>query len=508
MADDRPGQPVPRHGDEIVVCGQLFRLGGGVRVYTFMDPGGYDAYRVERRFGPLESSEWDSISRELKTPNRYGMRRSPKLSAAEVEQVRGGGWTLEQLRRVVDQFVIHCDACGLSQRCFEVLQDRRGLSCHFLLDLDGTIYQTLDLKERGWHATISNDRSVGIEIANVGAYLEDEKDKFDRWYKREGSRTRIVVPPEARGGGIKTKNFIGHPVRPHMIVDELQGRKYRQYDYTQQQYNALIRLTAALSAILPQIRLECPRDAASGKPLPRKLPDAELAAFKGVLGHYHIQAEKNDPGPAFQWDYVLKEAHKLLHPPPPRSHSPPQHPATHGHHHGHGHHGHGHGHGHHGHGHAHGHAHGHGGSGSRPSTPPAAAAGGDVAVSPPPPPLSPTAASDPSQHVAASLPTSAPVPYTPDGPSTPVRSVERVSRGTQTPTHEPHAVVAFSQPPPAFGEATCHEEAERPALISAPPSVVRALGATLFSDFAAQTPSSRPASPPSSSGPRPITFTD
>ena len=39
-----------------------------------------------------------------------------------------------------------------------------------MLDLDGTIYQTLDLKERAWHATTSNSRSVGIEIANIGAY--------------------------------------------------------------------------------------------------------------------------------------------------------------------------------------------------------------------------------------------------------------------------------------------------------------------------------------------------
>ena len=43
-----------------------------------------------------------------------------------------------------------------------------------MLDLDGTIYQTLDLKEGAWHATVANGRSIGIEIANIGAYPPDE----------------------------------------------------------------------------------------------------------------------------------------------------------------------------------------------------------------------------------------------------------------------------------------------------------------------------------------------
>ena len=43
----RPGKPLARKGDEIIVAGQLFHT--GTRVVTWMDPGGYDAYRVERR---------------------------------------------------------------------------------------------------------------------------------------------------------------------------------------------------------------------------------------------------------------------------------------------------------------------------------------------------------------------------------------------------------------------------------------------------------------------------
>ncbi len=65
---------------------------------------------------------------------------------------------LDLLRQKVDQFVLHFDVCGTSAQCFYVLHDRRGLSVHFMLDVDGTIYQTLDVKERAWQATKSNDQ--------------------------------------------------------------------------------------------------------------------------------------------------------------------------------------------------------------------------------------------------------------------------------------------------------------------------------------------------------------
>jgi N-acetyl-anhydromuramyl-L-alanine amidase AmpD len=91
-----------------------------------------------------------------------------------VERVKEQGWTLSDLQEQVDQFVIHFDVCGTSRQCFKILHDIRGLSVQFMCDIDGTIYQTLDLKESAWHATISNSRSVGIEIANLGAFPVDE----------------------------------------------------------------------------------------------------------------------------------------------------------------------------------------------------------------------------------------------------------------------------------------------------------------------------------------------
>src|SRR5215212_1886436 len=167
----RPGAIAKRTGDEMIVAGQFFHT--GTPVVLWMDPGGYDAYRVERRFAPLDQSSWETSQvavAELKTPNRYGLRRASALTDEQIEQVRGGGWDLPLLQEVVDQFVIHFDVAGTSRQCFKVLHDVRDLSVHFMLDLDGTIYQTLDAKERAWHATTANTRSVGIEIANAGAF--------------------------------------------------------------------------------------------------------------------------------------------------------------------------------------------------------------------------------------------------------------------------------------------------------------------------------------------------
>ncbi|HEY3242232.1 MAG TPA: peptidoglycan recognition family protein [Phycisphaerae bacterium] len=307
----RPGEPLLRTNDEIMVCGQLVHTGTPVVLWT--DPGGYDAYRVERRFAPLAESSWENSQgkERLKTPNRYGLRKKG-LTPEQIERVRGGGWDLPLLQDTVDQFVIHYDVCGVSRQCFAVLHDRSDLSVHFMLDLDGTIYQTLDLKERAWHATIANDQSIGIEIANMGAYDETENDPFEQWYTRDpDGRLRITIPPAFGDGGIRTANFVGHPARDDLVTGEINGRRLRQYDFTPQQYAALIKLTATLARVFPKIKLDYPRDA-SGALTTHKLPDDQLAAYQGVLGHYHIQTEKVDPGPAFQWERVINGARKLM----------------------------------------------------------------------------------------------------------------------------------------------------------------------------------------------------
>lgn len=300
------GDRLPRSGQEIVVAGQLFHV--GAPVVLWLDGDGYDAYRPWKHF---ELEDADAPQRA-----RYGARRLSPSGAEPTDEerrrARNGQWSLAALREVVDQFVIHYDVCGTSEVCFRVLQDLRGLSVHFLLDVDGTIYQTLDLDERAWHATIANDRSIGVEIAQPGARPLAERGDLDEWYAESwGGATRLTLPERFGDGGVATPNFRGVTARAAPITGAINGAELVQYDFTPEQYASLAKLTAALHRALPGIELDYPREA-DGSPLMRTMTRAEFEGHSGLIGHYHVQADKIDPGPAFDWERVVREAREHL----------------------------------------------------------------------------------------------------------------------------------------------------------------------------------------------------
>lgn len=315
----RPGdEAYTRKGDEIMVCGRLFHTGAPVVLWT--DPGGYDAYRTEKRFAPWDKAAFaiDPKADGPASPNRYGLRSAASLPPDVLARVRGGGWDLPTLRSLVNQFVIHYDVCGTSRQCFRVLHDIRGLSVHFMLDLDGTIYQTLDLKERAWHGGTANDRSIGIEIANIGAYAAasarpgELPAPLGQWYAPDPaspSGWRVTLPQWMGDGGLRTPEFIARP-RRGPVTGAVHGTSYVMFDLTPQQFESLTKLTAALGAIFPGMPLDCPRGP-DGAPRTTALSTAELAEFRGVLGHLHVTGGKIDPGPAFDWDGLLAEARRL-----------------------------------------------------------------------------------------------------------------------------------------------------------------------------------------------------
>ncbi len=280
-------------GDEIVVCGERFATGAPV-VLWFEEPR-YDAYSTEPRFA-------DDGPRGLRY--RPGRRVDDEHLAA---RVAARGWTRNTLADAVDLFVLHYDVCGTSRTCFEVLHDRRELSVHFLLDIDGTIYQTLDLVDEAWHARQANPRSIGIEIAQIGAYPREESEPLETWYIHEDGGVRLQVPFRYGDGGVRTPHFLGRPARRERITGEIQGEKYEQYDFTPEQYDSLVKLTATLARVFPHLELDAPRDA-SGAVRTDALSDDELRRFRGILGHYHVSEDKRDPGPAFDWEAFLAAA--------------------------------------------------------------------------------------------------------------------------------------------------------------------------------------------------------
>ncbi len=273
-------------GDEIVVGGARVRIGTPVVLWT--DRGGYDA-SLRRCFFDRDRVLPSAPAPGCDTPERIGERAAGPIT----------------------QFVLHFDMAFTSRNCFKVLHDRRGLSVHFLLDLDGTIYQTCDLAARARHARDANDRSVGVEIAHPGC-LEDVKGLAGRYVREADGRVRLDLPASYGLRPVRTRGFVARPARPEPVRGAIHGRALTKYDFTDEQYAALARLAAGLSRALPRIRLEAPRGP-DGRVLDRAFPGggAAAAAFEGVVGHYHLQTDKSDPGPAFDWERLLREARAI-----------------------------------------------------------------------------------------------------------------------------------------------------------------------------------------------------
>jgi N-acetylmuramoyl-L-alanine amidase len=303
-----------RSGTEIMVAGQMFDIGTPVVLWT--DPGGFDAYRTERRFAPYEEASFRATTQaattqksiDISNPSRV-RHRARVLTPEELEVARGG-MPLSMVQDKVDQFVLHYDVAGTSANCFKVLHDSRGLSVQFMLDIDGTIYQTCDVKEACAHATKANDRSIGIEIANMGSYASGAAPGYKAWYAEDDKGPYLTIPDRLKKY-VRTPDFVGRPARPEMVVGEIRGERQRQYDYTPEQYAALIKLTAGLCTVLPKIECDYPRDE-QGKLVARTLSPTQWENYNGVLGHYHVQTNKSDPGVAFQWDYVIDNARKRM----------------------------------------------------------------------------------------------------------------------------------------------------------------------------------------------------
>jgi N-acetylmuramoyl-L-alanine amidase len=279
--------------DCIIVAGERIRV--GTRVVTWLEPDGYNAYLEGKHFDRSEPADGE---------RRYASRRN--LPAG----VDPSKLTHEDLKQVVHQFVVHYDQAGCSRQCFKVLQDVRKLSVHFMLDLDGTIYQTLDLKERAWHATVANDFSVGIEVAHAGAWASPLNADMRRWYEQDAEGWRQKFPKWMPISGIRTKDFVARPDRPDFISGEVQGQTFHQFDFTTQQYRALAKLIAGLNRALPRIEIDAPRNK-DGTVINHVIEEANLRQFDGIVGHFHVQKNKRDPGPAFQWERVLREAREL-----------------------------------------------------------------------------------------------------------------------------------------------------------------------------------------------------
>ena len=168
-------------------------------------------------------------------------------------------------KRNIRLFVNHWDVCLSSTSCQRVL-DRRGASVHFLIDNDGTIYQTLDMQHGAWHAGSErvNRASVGVEISN--AYYT----KYQDWYERNGFGLRPLVD-DAWVHGVKLKE--------HM-------------DFYPVQIEALKALWKAIHKAA-EIPYEAPKSQ-FGTTSTKYEQDVKYGSFSGFISHYHVSKNKID----------------------------------------------------------------------------------------------------------------------------------------------------------------------------------------------------------------------
>jgi len=184
---------------------------------------------------------------------------------------------IEAVKAAIKQFVIHHDGCSSADMCFSVLQNERGLSCHFLIDNDGTIYQTIDLALMAYHAAEWNTASIGVEFCNRG----DAKKEPNYYSSGKYGPKRDVKPCKING---------------HTIL---------AFDFTPQQKESMVNLGRALQRILPNLPAEFPQSSA-GVQSWDTMPTNASFRFSGYIGHYHLTQQKWDPGPFDFKDFCRK----------------------------------------------------------------------------------------------------------------------------------------------------------------------------------------------------------
>ena len=168
-------------------------------------------------------------------------------------------------KRNVRLFVNHWDVCLNSKSCNDIL-NRSGISVQFLIDNDGTIYQTMDMQHGAWHAGTErvNRASVGVEISN--AYYP----KYADWYVQNGYGERPMMD-NAWVHGQKLDPFMG------FYPEQIEAAK------------ALWKAVASASNVKLKTKLN-----QFGKVSTKYEKEIVYGKFEGVISHYHCYKGKID----------------------------------------------------------------------------------------------------------------------------------------------------------------------------------------------------------------------
>ncbi len=311
--DPEPATPAPGTAPEgnqaLVVCGRRQEI--GTRVVLWSEEGGWVC---PNKRGRIRCRQHDPALNDQPTRPESAYR------------ILDPGPAYEDLTQTVHQLILHYDVCYCSWQCHQLMKDSTFKGSQFYLDLDGTIYQTCDLY---WKTNtgpgddrIGNERSVHVEMANLSWEARAEESTLYRvpedQYQHRNGEWRLILPEPYRDK-LRTPGFVPRPARAYgkrgYFSRRVNGKIVRMWDFTEEQYQALIRLCLGLHHLLPAIELNVPYDPGTRRiPLDR-LPD--FSTFRGVLGHAHTQkgstpglGPKYDPGAAFDWSRLRRAFEK------------------------------------------------------------------------------------------------------------------------------------------------------------------------------------------------------
>jgi N-acetyl-anhydromuramyl-L-alanine amidase AmpD len=257
----------PRASNTVIINGQRVAVEGACVVNFLDDP------------------SWDFRRLVHADPNRQYVYQRKTADRKKMAS------TWDEIKEAVDMVVIHSDITYTSRSCFNVLR-ARGFSTHFMVDWDGTIYQSVDAGSRAVHAacdfiTDVNNRSIGIDMNCFQSNFINRSD---------ASPTGPMIDQFAKPGGKRRLSE----------VIEINGSPWKSWGFTDPQYVALIKLLQVLVARF---------DIAKTAPVTEtgeivwQVPDddtcGEAGKSIGIWGHLHLKATKADPGPGFDWKRVL-----------------------------------------------------------------------------------------------------------------------------------------------------------------------------------------------------------
>lgn len=179
-------------------------------------------------------------------------------------EVRVGRGARRRGDGAIDKFVWHWTGGENDIRTlFRVLQGRE-LAVEFAIDVSGIVWQFCDPAEVDtFDAGAVNRTSAGCEVVNYGFVAPGRE-----------------PPPRGVGRGTYRRTFRGSM------------REFARFHPAQ--LRAALALAETVSRALPVPRV-IPREP-DGSIMARTMRSAELVAYRGHLGHYHVSERKSDPG--------------------------------------------------------------------------------------------------------------------------------------------------------------------------------------------------------------------